>query len=209
MVQAARKYNRICQVGTQSRSTAGMREAIDYVHAGKIGAVSIAYGTCYKPRGSISDAGLKHGDQAPPKTMDYDLWTGPAALQMPRRNTSRGTVHYDWHWIWNYGNGDIGNQGVHEMDKARWGLNVGLPLSVVSVGGRVGYLDDGETPTRSSASSSIRTPTSSSKSAASRPTDTWVPAVSAISGSATKGTSPPIPNPRTEAPSLTISTARS
>src|SRR5207302_10103340 len=88
----------------------------------------------------------KQGDQAPPKTMDYDLWTGPAALQMPRRKTSHGTVHYDWHWIWNYGNGDIGNQGVHEMDKARWGLNVGLPLSVVSIGGRVGYVDDGETP---------------------------------------------------------------
>jgi predicted dehydrogenase len=145
MVKAARKYNRICQTGTQSRSNAGMREAIEYVHT-ELGKVHLAYGTCYKGRGSIGDAGLKRGDQTPPKTMDYDLWTGPAALKMPHRNGSHGPVHYDWHWVWNYGNGDFGNQGVHEADKARWGINAGLPLSVVSIGGRVGYIDDGETP---------------------------------------------------------------
>ncbi len=144
MVQAARKYNRICQVGTQSRSTNGMREAIQFIHDGNIGKVSVAYGTCYKPRGSI---GKVSGDQQPPKTMDYDLWCGPARVLAPHRKTGNGTVHYDWHWTWEYGNGDFGNQGVHEADKARWGLNLpGLSTSVVSVGGRFGYIDDGETP---------------------------------------------------------------
>ncbi len=147
MAEAARRYNRICQVGTQSRSNPGMRAAIDYVHSGKIGKVTLAYATCYKRRPSIGDVGRREGPQKPPASMDYDLWCGPARVIMPRRNVKgSGTVHYDWHWTWEYGNGDIGNQGVHEMDKARWGLNAGLPTSVVSVGGRFGYLDDGETP---------------------------------------------------------------
>ena len=140
MVQASRKYKKVCQVGTQSRSTTGMREAIAYIHEGKIGKVSLAYGGCYKPRKSI---GKVDGETAPPKSMDYDLWCGPAA-KLP---VKRKGLHYDWHWTWEYGNGDFGNQGVHEADKARWGLNVaGLPKSVVTVGGRFGYTDDGETP---------------------------------------------------------------
>jgi predicted dehydrogenase len=143
MVQAARKYNKICQTGTQSRSTSGMRQSIEYVHSGKIGDVKLAYGTCYKRRNSI---GKVSGDQTPPKTMDYDLWCGPARVLAPHRKTGNGTVHYDWHWTWEYGNGDLGNQGIHEMDKARWGLGVTtVPNSVVSVGGRFGYVDDGET----------------------------------------------------------------
>jgi len=140
MVQASRKYKKICQVGTQSRSTTGMREAIAYIHDGKIGKVNLAYGTCYKPRKSI---GKVDKPTEPPKSMDYDLWCGPAA-KLP---VQRKGLHYDWHWTWEYGNGDFGNQGVHEADKARWGLNLpGLPNSVVSVGGRFGYVDDGETP---------------------------------------------------------------
>ena len=140
MVQAARKYKKVCQVGTQSRSTTGMREAIAYIHDGKIGKVNLAYGTCYKPRKSI---GKVDAPTEPPKTLDYDLWCGPAA-KLP---VKRKGLHYDWHWTWEYGNGDFGNQGVHEADKARWGLNLpGLPTSVVSVGGRFGYVDDGETP---------------------------------------------------------------
>src|SRR5262249_34593770 len=128
------------------RSNPDMREAIEYVHSGKIGKVRLSYGTCYKPRGSIGDAGLKGGDQPIPKTMDYDLWCGPAPVIPPRRNGKFGTVHYDWHWIWAYGNGDLGNQGIHEMDKARWGLNRNeLPRSVMSLGGRFGYVDDGQT----------------------------------------------------------------
>lgn len=143
IVEAARKYNKICQTGTQSRSQPGMRAAIDHIHQGKIGKVKLARALCYKSRPSI---GKVDGPQKPPETMDYDLWTGPAQLVMPHRNGKFGTVHYDWHWIWNYGNGDLGNQGIHEMDKARWGLNKNtLPSSVVSVGGRFGYVDDGET----------------------------------------------------------------
>jgi hypothetical protein len=88
------------------------------------------------------------GDQQPPRTMDYNLWCGPAANRPPRRNHARnGTVHYEWHWIWEYGNGDLGNQGIHQMDVARWGLGKNeLCRNVVSVGGRFGYVDDGETP---------------------------------------------------------------
>ena len=140
MTAAARKYNRICQVGTQSRSNPGMRAAIEYIHSGAIGEVKIAYGSCYKPRKSI---GKVEKPTEPPKTIDYDLWSGPAPI-LP---VDRSRLHYDWHWVWAYGNGDFGNQGVHEADKARWGLNKpGMPLSVVSFGGRFGYVDDGETP---------------------------------------------------------------
>jgi predicted dehydrogenase len=141
------KTGRICQVGTQSRSMPGMRDAIAYIHDGKIGEVKLGYGTCYKPRGSIGDVGRTKGDQTPPATMDYDLWCGPAAKLPPRRNGKFGPVHYDWHWVWEYGNGDFGNQGVHEADKARWGLRQEkMPIRVVSLGGRFGYVDDGETP---------------------------------------------------------------
>ena len=139
MIEAARKYNRICQIGTQSRSNKGMQESIAYIHDGKIGKVSLAYGTCYKRRGSI---GKTAGEQQVPATVDYDLWCGPA----PMLALKRKSLHYDWHWFYAYGNGDLGNQGVHEMDKARWGLNKDtMPKSVVSVGGRLGYVDDAET----------------------------------------------------------------
>ncbi len=142
MVVAARKYERICQVGTQSRSNPAMRDAVAAVRGGKIGKVDLAIGLCYKSRPSI---GKVTGPQTPPKTMDYDLWCGPAELAMPHRKTKNGTVHYDWHWTWEYGNGDLGNQGVHQMDVARWALGKGFPSGVVSAGGRFGYIDDGET----------------------------------------------------------------
>jgi predicted dehydrogenase len=143
MTAAARKYNKICQVGTQSRSNPGMRDAIAYVRGGKLGKVDLAIGLCYKPRPSI---GKVDGEQKPPASMDYDLWCGPAPLKMPQRNTKNGPVHYDWHWIWDFGNGDLGNQGVHEMDKARWGLGkTTMPVAAFSLGGRFGYVDDGET----------------------------------------------------------------
>ncbi len=139
MTAASRKFKRICQVGTQSRSNPGMRDAIAYVKSGKLGKVDLAIGLCYKPRGSIGQ--VKAATEAP-ATMDYDLWCGPA----PKVPVMRSKLHYDWHWIWNYGNGDLGNQGVHEMDKARWGLGkTTMPNSAFSIGGRFGYVDDGET----------------------------------------------------------------
>jgi predicted dehydrogenase len=139
IVEAARKYNRICQTGTQSRSMPGMREAIQFLHDGHLGKIKLARGLCYKRRDSI---GKVDGPQPIPKTINYDLWCGPA----PMGPLLRQKLHYDWHWVWDYGNGDLGNQGIHEMDKARWGLGKNeLAKSVISVGGRFGYVDDGQT----------------------------------------------------------------
>jgi predicted dehydrogenase len=144
IVETARKLNRICQTGTQIRSSTGVREAMDFLHSGKLGKVQVARGLCYKTRNSI---GKVDGPQEPPKTMNYDLWCGPAPFKPPHRKTEHGTVHYDWHWFWDYGNGDLGNQGIHQMDVARWGLDKNEPArSAISVGGRFGYIDDGETP---------------------------------------------------------------
>jgi len=140
MVEAARKYGRICQIGTQSRSNKGMRDAIAFLHKGGIGKVYLSRGLCYKRRDSI---GKVTAPTPVPPTVDYNLWLGPA----PEKPVMRRQFHYDWHWQWDYGNGDIGNQGIHEMDKARWGLGkTRLPKSALSLGGRFGYVDDGETP---------------------------------------------------------------
>jgi len=139
MVEAARKYKRICQAGTQIRSSTGSIEAIDYIHAGKIGKVYLSRGLCYKPRGSIG----KKPDGPVPPGVDYDIWLGPA----PKRPFNPNRFHYNWHWNWDYGNGDLGNQGIHQMDVARWALNKDkMPNSVLGLGGRFGYEDDGQTP---------------------------------------------------------------
>ncbi|PQO27573.1 gfo/Idh/MocA family oxidoreductase [Blastopirellula marina] len=139
VVEAARKYERICQAGTQSRSNPGMIEAIEFVHSGKIGDVKVARGLCYKPRKSIGPK----GNYEPPQTVDYNLWLGPAQMQP----VTRPQFHYDWHWQMPFGNGDLGNQGIHQMDLARWGLNANeLSNAVISYGGRFGYEDAGDTP---------------------------------------------------------------
>jgi len=145
LAAAAAKYHRIVQAGTQIRSGEGLQEAVAWVRAGHLGKITAARGFCYKRRDSIGRAG---GPVAVPSTIDYDLWSGPAPLLPPHRNTPRnGPVHYDWHWIWAYGNGDVGNQGIHQMDVARWFLGEpGLPRHTLSLGGRLGYEDDGETP---------------------------------------------------------------
>ena len=138
IVQAARKHNKICQTGTQCRSNPGMRAAIEFVQSGKIGRVKVARGLCYKRRPSIGP----RGTYQPPASVNYDLWLGPA----PLAPVTRPQFHYDWHWQWDYGNGDLGNQGIHQMDIARWGLGVDqLSRSVLSYGGRFGYVDAGET----------------------------------------------------------------
>ncbi|MDH7501539.1 MAG: Gfo/Idh/MocA family oxidoreductase [Verrucomicrobiota bacterium] len=140
-VEAARKYRRIVQCGTQSRSSrTGIARAVEWVRAGNLGRIKVARGLCYKRRASI---GKVDGPQPIPPEVDYDLWCGPAQ-KLP---LMRKRLHYDWHWVWNTGNGDLGNQGIHEMDVARWFLGV-MELSprIVSVGGRLGYVDDGETP---------------------------------------------------------------
>jgi predicted dehydrogenase len=145
LVKAARKYERIVQTGTQSRSSTGIHDAFAWLREGNLGKILLARALCYKSRPSI---GRTEGPQKVPDNIDYDLWSGPAPLVPPRRNSSKwGTIHYDWHWFWNYGNGDLGNQGIHQMDIARWVLGVNeLSPRILSLGGRLGYEDDGETP---------------------------------------------------------------
>ncbi|MGV3757417.1 MAG: Gfo/Idh/MocA family protein [Verrucomicrobiota bacterium] len=145
IVEAARKYNRIVQTGTQSRSSHAIKEAVAWVQAGNLGKMKIARGLCYKPRASIGDT---EGAQAVPETVNYDIWCGPAPLSPPMRNSKTyGPIHYEWHWFWAYGNGDLGNQGIHQMDIARWFTGEDrLSPKVFSVGGRLGYKDDAETP---------------------------------------------------------------
>ena len=139
LVNAARKHNRIVQAGTQSRASQAIKQAIAWVNEGHLGKITTARGLCYKPRVSI---GKVSGPQPVPAGVDYDLWCGPAPMDPIRRKR----FHYDWHWIWNYGNGDLGNQGIHQMDIARWFLGVNeLSPRVLSIGGRLGYDDDGET----------------------------------------------------------------
>ncbi|MBI3860427.1 MAG: Gfo/Idh/MocA family oxidoreductase [Planctomycetia bacterium] len=138
VVDAARRHGKICQTGTQSRSSEGTRELMDFLHAGGIGEIKVARGLCYKPRGSIGP----RGSYQVPESVNYDLWCGPA----PMSPLSRPKFHYDWHWQWDYGNGDLGNQGIHQMDLARWGLGRSdIGQAVFSYGGRLGYEDAGET----------------------------------------------------------------
>ena len=144
-VEAAKKYNRIVQGGTQSRSSGELKAAAAYLQAGKLGKILWARGLCYKERPSI---GKTSGPQKVPSHLDYNLWSGPAPLVAPRRNAADyGSIHYHWHWFWNYGGGDIANQGIHQMDVCRWMIGAeGLPASAMCIGGRFGYEDDAETP---------------------------------------------------------------
>jgi predicted dehydrogenase len=138
-VAAARRHKRICQTGTQSRSSAGLREAIEWFKQGELGALKVARGLCYKRRKEIGP----RGEYAVPADVNYDLWCGPA----PMNPVTRPRFHYDWHWQWDFGNGDLGNQGIHQMDIARWFLGQNqLCNGVMSYGGRLGYKDAGETP---------------------------------------------------------------
>jgi predicted dehydrogenase len=138
-VLAARRHNCIVQSGTQSRSNEALQEALAWVRAGNLGKIKIARGLCYKRRQSIGKA---DGPQPIPPNIDYDLWCGPA----PKGPLMRQRLHYDWHWVWPTGNGDLGNQGIHQMDVARWALGTpALSPRVFSIGGRLGYVDDGET----------------------------------------------------------------
>ncbi len=134
------KTDRIVQSGTQSRSDPGVRESLEWIKAGNLGKVLYIRGLCYKNRPSI---GKVEGPQPPPETVDYNLWSGPRE----KEPILRENLHYDWHWFWSTGNGDIGNQGIHEMDLCRWFLGQGkVAPSVIGLGGRFGYIDDGQTP---------------------------------------------------------------
>ncbi|PPL00554.1 Gfo/Idh/MocA family oxidoreductase [Parapedobacter indicus] len=136
-VAAARKYDRVVQMGAQRRSAPTLTEGIEALHNGIIGRVYFAK-TWYT--NNRKQTFLKPG--AVPSWLDYELWQGPA----PRMVYKEGLIHYDWHWFWHWGTGEALNNGTHEVDVARWGLDVDFPLRVSSVGGRYQYKDDWETP---------------------------------------------------------------
>ncbi|HSB14279.1 MAG TPA: Gfo/Idh/MocA family oxidoreductase [Bryobacteraceae bacterium] len=138
IVEAARKYNRIVQHGTNSRSGVAIREAMEHIRTGLIGDVYMARGVVFKWRDTIGRKPV----QPVPAGVDYDLWLGPA----PKREFTPNRFHYTWHWFWDYGNGDFGNQGIHELDVARWGLGVTYPTRISAMGGHFMFDDDQETP---------------------------------------------------------------
>jgi predicted dehydrogenase len=139
IVQVARKTGRICQGGTQNRSNAALAAAVAYMRDGKLGDVKLARSIVYGRRDSIGGPGTCEI----PASVDYNLWAGPASIAPP----SRPKFHYDWHWFWDTGNGELGNNNIHSLDICRWGLGVdGLGRSVLSYGGRLGYSDAGQTP---------------------------------------------------------------
>ncbi len=139
LVEAARKHGKMVQQGNTPRSASGVRAGIEFLRAGKLGKILLARGVCYGRRNSIG----KKGDGTPPAGADYDLWTGAA----PERPFNPNRFHYEWHWNWDYGNGELGNNGIYQMDISRWGLGKSEhPAKVLSFGGRFGYEDDGQTP---------------------------------------------------------------
>ena len=138
-VEAARKYGRIVQHGTQQRSSSSRASEIAAVQSGKYGKLLVSKGYCCKPRWSIG----RQEPTAPPPEVDFDLWLGPA----PKQPYHGNLVHYNWHWFWDFGNGDIGNQGIHELDVARWAIpGASIPTKVWSLGGRFADGDQGHTP---------------------------------------------------------------
>jgi predicted dehydrogenase len=138
LVKASQRYNRIVQHGTQIRSATAAREMVQKLKDGLIGETYMARGLCFKWRDTIGHAPV----EAVPAGVDYDLWMGPAPVHAFTRNR----FHYNWHWNWTYGNGDLGNQGVHQLDVARWGLGVGFPNKVSAIGGHFMFNDDQQTP---------------------------------------------------------------
>ena len=143
-VEAAGKYRRIVQHGTQSRLSMSRLRMVEAAKSGKYGTLKIAKGYCCKPRWTIGFKPI----ETPPETLAWDIWLGPAPVQPFHRNL----VHYNWHWFWDFGNGDAGNQGVHEYDLCRWMTGKTLPKTVLSFGARYvdepekGFKDQGETP---------------------------------------------------------------
>ena len=144
IVAAARKYDRIVQMGSQSRSSPALQEAVQKMKEGEFGEIYMARGLCFKARNTIGKTPV---EKVPPG-VDYDLWTGPA----PMRPFTKNRFHYNWHWFWDTGNGDLGNQGIHEVDIARWGLGVTHPTKVSAIGGKFMFDDDQETPNTITAS---------------------------------------------------------
>ena len=139
MVAAARKHQRIVQVGTQARSSDVSAQAVEFIQTGQLGKILYARAIIYRRRQGI---GKVAGPQSVPASVDFNLWLGPA----PQTELMRREFHYDWHWDWSTGNGEIGNNGVHYLDRCRWILGQnGLPRRAMSIGGRFAFDDDGQT----------------------------------------------------------------
>jgi len=138
LVNLARKHGKIVQHGTQSRSLEGFMDAIEYMKSGELGKIRMAKVINSQLRRPIG----RKADTATPAHVNYDLWLGPA----PKRPFNPNRFHYNWHWFWDYGTGDTGNDGIHQIDIARWGLGVKLPKAVSCSGGQLFYDDDHETP---------------------------------------------------------------
>jgi predicted dehydrogenase len=138
MIAAAKKYKRIVQHGVQLRSCEAIQEGVQKMREGAIGDVYMARAVIFKWRPPLKD----FPNEEPPKDLDYDLWLGPAKY----RPFSRRYVHYNWHWTWDFGNGEIGNQGVHETDMLQWGMDVKLPTEIAAMGGKFLWEDHRETP---------------------------------------------------------------
>jgi predicted dehydrogenase len=138
LVNLARKHGKMVQHGTQARSCEGITEGIEYLRSGKLGKVRMAKAINCQLRGPIG----RVPDSETPPGVNYDLWLGPA----PKRPFNRNRFHYNWHWFWDYGTGDTGNDGIHQIDIARWGLGVEMPKAVSCSGGQLFYDDDHQTP---------------------------------------------------------------
>jgi predicted dehydrogenase len=139
IVQVARKTGHLCQAGTQRRSSGSLAAAAEFIRQGKLGEVNFARSIIYGRRNSIGGP----GSFEVPSHVDYNLWAGPA----PMSPLTRPQFHYDWHWFWETGNGELGNNNIHIVDVCRWLMGLtGLGDSVLSVGGRLGYRDAGQTP---------------------------------------------------------------
>ncbi len=140
VVEAQKKYGVVIQHGTQRRSDANIAGLHEAIQAGKFGRLKISYGYCCKPRGSI---GFKPVG-SPPDNLNWDTWRGPAMIDEFHGNY----VHYNWHWFWKTGNGDLNNQGTHQLDVARWALDTDQthPVRAIGLGGRFQWNDQGETP---------------------------------------------------------------
>jgi predicted dehydrogenase len=138
MVEAARKYHRVIQLGTQSRSSASLARAAELIRSGKLGKIPSARTWIGGNRPNIG----KLQNSEVPAGVDYDLWLGPA----PKRPFNQNRFHYRWHWMWDYGTGELGNNGIHTLDRLRWLLNLEAPTRIVAGGGKLFYDDDQETP---------------------------------------------------------------
>ena len=143
MLEGVRKSGRIVSGGFQSRSDSGLRNFFDWLQSGNqpLGKLKAVHSLWYRPREPI---GRRDTPLTPPDTVDYNLWLGPAADEP----IYRGEFHYDWHWMWNTGNGDIANLGSHQVDIARWAIGdvKDKPVRMISAGNRFAFNDAGETP---------------------------------------------------------------